>query len=85
MKPISQVEARRLRKRVNQLEGVLAAQRLVYSKTWPSGIYIAQDASPSIEVHQAIKTARILNHAVFVIPYDNQLFFYADPIPSGKL
>ncbi len=63
---ISQREARRLRKRVNELEYAETKRRQSWSQEWPGGIHIAS-TSPSADVLAATRTARRLGHAVVVV------------------
>ncbi len=82
---ISQREARGLRKRVTQLEGLLQTQRRVFSQEWPGGVQIAS-SSPSGEVLSSIRTARKLGHGV-VATVDSDTFvrFVALPHPDSKI
>jgi hypothetical protein len=69
-KAISQREARRLRRKVAELEGVLNDQRRVYAYDWPSSTTITQ-IQPCESQLVAIKTARLLGHAVVAVPQNN--------------
>jgi hypothetical protein len=64
-KPISQREARRLRKTVRKMEADLAAQRSRWTKEWPGGVLI-----DTIEVSNTewniVRTARLMGHPVVV-------------------
>ena len=67
MAPISQREAHRLRRRVEALEEELRSQRNSFTLEWPSSVCIRRiDVSP--EEMAAIKTARLLEHAVVAVP-----------------
>lgn len=82
---ISQREARRLRKRVEQLERDERDRRSAYVSSWPGGVNI--DSFTIDEASFAkIDTARKLSHAV-VVTTDNrlQLRFYALPLPAEKV
>lgn len=82
MKKISQAEARRLRKRVNQLEAILRKQALPWSAEWPDGIHILiMDVDD--QQFATIKTARKLNYAVLVnVDSGNVLTFHAQRLPE---
>jgi hypothetical protein len=74
---ISQLEARRLRRRVRELEAEQQAQRCTWKLEWPSAKIIRRYAVDDI-TWTAINTARALNHAVVVVPDSgNQLAFFA--------
>lgn len=78
---ISQREARKLRKRVAELENILQRQKRAFTSEWPSSVSIAR-LIPS-DVHMAcIKTARKLDHAVVVVPDGNELVFFASVLPK---
>ena len=79
---ISQREARRLSKRVDELERAIESQRSVYSQEWFRAVNIA-----TTELHEthatAIRTARRLRHAVVVVGDDtNTVRFMALPSPT---
>jgi hypothetical protein len=78
MSKISQREARRLRRRVTELEGVLRDQRVRWASSWPSGTVVAR-ITPDATTKAIIQTARKLEHAVVaVIDGDNLAFFACD-------
>lgn len=78
---ISQREARRLQKRVAELERHIEAQHRGWSGDWPGGVHFRTfDASAHGELRAAIKTARTLKHAVVCALSDTQLLFYALPL-----
>lgn len=82
---ISQREARRLRKRVTELERRELDRRRVWGQEWFGGVNIAtikyEDADHKIPV--SIRTARRLGHAVVVVGDDSgQLRFVALPHPK---
>jgi hypothetical protein len=74
-KPISQNEARRLRKRVVELESILEAQRSRWSSEWPGSVVLHR-MDPGIETKAIVRTARALSHAVVVSIKDDQLTFW---------
>ncbi len=63
---ISQREARRLRKRVTELEQAVSRQRSVYAQEWLGGIDIGREAMETTTA-TAIRTARRLGHAVVAV------------------
>ena len=80
---ISQREAQKLRKRVNELENAIARERRTYgSQEWFGGVNIATvtlEPSPSA----CIRTARRLGHAVVVVSDDSlNVRFMALPHPK---
>lgn len=83
MSKISQREARRLRKRVDELEGEIKKQRSNWSTDWPGGVHIAtvDFTSASLEIAK-IQTARRLGHAVVATEASpSRLEFRALPLP----
>lgn len=80
-KRISQREARRLAKRVLELERRQSAQRSMWSQEYFGGVNITSVKYDSIgSVVSAIRTARALGHAVVVIAdSDGTLRFMALP------
>lgn len=64
---ISQREARRLKKRVAELELVLTAQRSTYSQVWPGGVDIGRHTFTGTAVPEIVRTARRLGHAVVAV------------------
>lgn len=80
---ISQREARKLRKRVAELERHIESQHRNWSRDWPGGVHIRTlDAAANGELRAAIKTARMLNHAVVCTVSDTQILFYGLPLPT---
>jgi len=73
---ISQREARRLRKRNRELEQILEEQQSRWNTEWPCSKLIG-DILPGDGIMQAVRTARILNHAVVVVPENAKLRFFA--------
>lgn len=63
---ISQREARRLKKRVAELEGVEESRMRRWATDWPGGTEIARLDCQPISL-SAIRTARKLRHAVVVV------------------
>lgn len=77
---ISQREARRLRKRVDELERILSAQRYSWAAEWPSGVQLDSVQVQNNEWH-IVTTARKLGHAVVVVPdKENWLRVYGCPL-----
>jgi hypothetical protein len=67
MANISQREARRLRRRVEELESRERARRATWGQEWFGGVVVASCKwEPSDVVPVAIRTARLLTHAVVV-------------------
>jgi hypothetical protein len=75
---ISQRQARRDRKRLEEVEAILARQKNRWSSEWVAGwINIETLAVPEISFAK-IATARLLGHAVIVTPDSgNSVRFYA--------
>lgn len=78
MKTISQREARRLRKRVEELERHAALRANAWATDWPGGVHIDRIHVNDIEVNIA-RTARKLGHALVIVPShsDNHIDVYA--------
>ena len=66
MNHISQREARRLRKRVAELEQADAGRRNRWAADYPGGVNIDTIAVTETEWH-VVQTARLLGHAVVVM------------------
>ncbi len=81
---ISQREAKRLRKRVQALESIIATQRRIWSQEYFGGVNIANVAfNADHQVVVATRTARKLGHAVVVIGDESgNLRFMALPHPK---
>lgn len=83
---ISQREARRLRKRVQELEAENAERLRRWSSEWPGGTSIVSvkwDEFARVPV--AIRTARALRHAVVVtVSNDGLVNFIALPIADVR-
>lgn len=76
-KKISQVEARRLLKRVQEMERLGRERLLRYSSDYPGGINF-HTMSINSEGAACIHTAQKLEHAIVVrIGHDDKLYFYA--------
>lgn len=84
-KPISQREARQLRKRVAELEQAEERRRRMWSHDYPGGTNITTLVlgGPHFQL-QALQTARLLGHAVVAIQDDDlkTVRFYALPLPK---
>lgn len=80
MAKISQREARSLKKRVAELEGKLSNQHNRWAGQWPGGTHIDTIAVQPAEWH-IVNTARLLGHAVVVIPSEMpKLHIYGCPL-----
>lgn len=71
-KQISQREARRLRKRVAELEGQEERRRRTWGQEWFGGVHIVTVNYEDANGHTptAVRTARKLGHAVIVLGDD---------------
>lgn len=78
---ISQREARRLRKRVEELERVLADQRISWARDFPGGTNIGSVDSVSATAGK-VGVARKLAHAVVAVNDGDKLMLYALPLPA---
>lgn len=76
---ISQREARRLRKRVDELENLEELRLRRWVTNWPMGVNIASEKyEASSLVPVAIRTARALRHAVVATcDVDGNVLFHA--------
>jgi hypothetical protein len=78
---ISQREARRLQKRVQELERERQEQRSAWSKDYPGGVNIdTLDLKEMPSELAAIHTARLLGHAVVAVDHGTSVFLYALPV-----
>ena len=83
---ISQREARRLKKRVRVLEGILQGQRARWSGDWPGGVEIASFQDTGELVSAEIRTARALHHAVVAtVDGNNGVRLYGLPLRETPL
>lgn len=75
---ISQKEARRLQRRVAELEELRRKERSEYTREYPNGIHLL-NWEPNAWVFASVKTARRLGAPVMVThdPDDKTLHFYA--------
>ncbi len=79
---ISQREARRLRKRLTEIENELECQRRAWSQEYIGGVQIGRASMPD-DVAASIRTARKLGHAVVVVGDDSTTIrFQALPHPK---
>jgi hypothetical protein len=76
---ISQREARRLRKRVAELEQQQRRQRQVWANEYATGLYIGTVANAPIAPRIAIHTARVLGHVSVALMSGDDIKFYALP------
>lgn len=82
MAKISQREARRLKKRVDELEGVLDKMNNSWVGEWPRGCHLDTITVKSEEFH-IVRTARKLGHAVVLVPSEYpKLHVYGCPLPK---
>lgn len=80
--PISQREARELKRRVRELEDAENQRRNAWSDTLPGGWNISTQPIPDY-TRAAVHTARLLGHAVVAtLTSDGQLRLYALPLGS---
>lgn len=85
MKRFSQREARRLRKRVDELESQIRKQHNNWSSDWPGGVHIGSISWAARDITVArIETARKLGHAVVATDADDgkRIEFRALPLPE---
>lgn len=81
---ISQREARRLRRRVDELERIEERRRNFWVREWSGGVEIQRAKwEPSDSVPIAIRTARKLSHAVIAIEDEAGLVRFI-ALPVGK-
>jgi hypothetical protein len=78
---IPQREARALRKRVAELEGVIRMERGTWATDWPGGVYIGTvNWDNETTTGAAVHTARRLGHAVVAVSDGSRRFnLYALP------
>jgi hypothetical protein len=77
---ISQREARRLRKRVEQLEAEQIRLRSRWASDWGPGWVNIESLTLTPESFAKVRTARLLDHAVVILPSarTNEVLLYAD-------
>lgn len=85
--PISQAEARRLKKRVEQLERDERNRRTRFATDYPGGVNIATQTfdAPESFLPAVVSNSRKLGHAVVVVADGKVLRFYALPHPETKV
>lgn len=82
MKPISQREARALKKRVAELETAEDGRRSRWALTYPGGVHLGSLPRNTEDwFFQRLETARMLSHAVVATTKDGAIHFYALPLP----
>jgi hypothetical protein len=81
MSKISQREARRLKKRVDELEREIDGQRRNWSNDWPGGVHIATAENEKANAEK-IQVARKLGHAVVATDAGDRIEFRALPLPA---
>lgn len=80
---ISQREARRLRKRVDELERERNEQRRQWSAEYPGGVNVtAVSVGSDSRVVTAIRVSRALGHAVVATVREGDVLFHALPLPK---
>lgn len=81
---ITQREASRLRRRVNELESQLAMLMTSWNQEMPSYTAIGRETS-SATLHRAIRVARQLKHAVVAVEQSNtEIVYFACDITTIK-
>jgi hypothetical protein len=84
-KVISQLEARRLKRRVEQLERMIEGERRRYARSYPGGVHIGQVFWSNAEhVASAVHTAQQLGHAVVAVA-DGTLKFNLYALPHKDM
>lgn len=78
---ISQREARRLKKRVEQLENELNGQRNAWARDYPGGTNIGRVDGVFLMAGK-VGVARQLAHAVVAVNDGENLLLYALPLPA---
>lgn len=76
---ISQREARRLRKKLGEMERAEEARRRSWASDYPGGVNFTV-SQPNETVIAAIKTARMLGHAVVVTLNGSTVLYHAMPV-----
>jgi hypothetical protein len=86
MPQISQREARRLRRRVAELEKLDRDRLQSWTKEWPQGVDVGRTHVPAdSSLIGSLLTARKLGHAVVVLPdRDGDIYFFACPLAAEK-
>ena len=74
-KKFSQREAQRLKKRVEELEEIISAQRKSWSSEWPSSVQLLS-LTIGESTQFVVNTARRLGHGVVVTTDGNNLIFW---------
>lgn len=75
-KPISQREARAMRKRLREIADRERQERHAWTATWPNGVCL-QSVTVDPVVYAKIETARRLGYPVVVTTSQNALYFHA--------
>ena len=85
MKPISQSEARRLRRRVRELEDLEQRRLNHWKPEWPDGTHLITMTGVSDATSATIDTALKLKHYVVCkLRRPNELLFFASNIRDGE-
>ncbi len=79
---ISQREARRLKKRVQELEVRDRARLNTWANDYPGGAHIGTISCISIDADVRVKVARQCGHAVVAINRESSIMLYAVPVPK---
>ena len=84
-KKITQSEARRLQRRVDELERAEAVRNNAWSSEWPGGVHVYSLAI-SDALRQTIRTAGQLGHATVVrLASDGNAKFYACKLQNTRV
>lgn len=79
---ISQNEARKLKRRVKELEDQLALQRKKWGRQYPGGTNLAYWAPGKDYVYGLLRGASLTGHAIVAVPDDGgRIEFFALPQP----
>jgi len=74
---ISQREARRLKKRVQELELLHAQQHRLWGAEYPGGVSLGRLKLSRDWLMGRIEAARLLGHAIIITEAENEIHFYA--------
>jgi hypothetical protein len=82
MSHISRREARRLKKRVEELEKILDEQKRSWAREWPGGVHLGTIDCTHKDYDTKVLVARKLGHAVVLTHHNtDKLEMYALPLP----
>lgn len=80
---ISQREARRLKKRVEELESAESRRRNAWASDWPGGVNVWTTGEWE-DAARVFNVCRKLGHAVVAVPDGKIVRFYALPLASER-